>query len=70
MGDSLCIIAKELQIILKQTAEKVPFYRALFRGETMGTKNKAHKAMVNVCPTLEESRTIQLLPATAMLSIP
>lgn len=35
----------------------------------MGTKDKAHKPMVNVCATLQESGTIQLLPITAMLFI-
>lgn len=54
----------------KENSRNVPFYRAFFRGETMGTKHKAHKPMVNVSAALQESRTIQLLPATGMLFIP
>lgn len=70
MGDSLCIMAKELQIYFFLNSRNVPFYKVLIRGETMGTKNKAHKPMVNVYATLQESRIVQLLPTTAMLFIP
>lgn len=59
MGASLCIMAKELQVILKKTA-------GMFHGEQ---KDKAHKPIVNFHVTLQESRTVQLSPSAAMLFI-
>lgn len=53
----------------KEDSKNVPLYRAVFRGETVGTNDKAYKPTVKFCVTLQESRTVQLLPSTAVLFI-